>query len=487
MSLFASHKESLSKLVYSEYQKAIFQDVKDGLGHTIIEARAGSGKTSTLLEALKYISPDKKILVVAFNKKIAVELQERAPSYANLEICTLHSFGYRLIRQSLGKVKLDTEKAFKIIKKLLEPLKGNPKDKDDYETIFEMKKCVSLCKGLIVDTPAKIDDLMDEFDITQGSLSREDFIQNVIIALGECKKKKDTIDYDDMIYFPFVLNLPVDKYDCVLIDEVQDLNPAQVYLGIAACKKDGRITAFGDNFQVLYKFRGADLDAISNLQERLKAKILYLPISYRCGKSIVFRAQKMVPDIKYAPHAKDGQIIHITEGKLSELVKPGDFVVSRTNAPLIRICFNLWKKKIPANLKGKDLGPALNGLVKQSKKKTVKAFLAWLDSWGQQEIARLKKKNRDARTVIDKIECLNVLAEGKVTVDELVDTIKSLFENKTTDNIVSLYTIHGAKGLEAKRVFFLSYTMTFGHGKEELNAEYVAVTRAKDELLVSKI
>jgi superfamily I DNA/RNA helicase len=231
MSLFASHKESLSKLVYSEYQKAIFQDVKDGLGHTIIEARAGSGKTSTLLEALKYISPDKKILVVAFNKKIAVELQERAPSYANLEICTLHSFGYRLIRQSLGKVKLDTEKAFKIIKKLLEPLKGNPKDKDDYETIFEMKKCVSLCKGLIVDTPAKIDDLMDEFDITQGSLSREDFIQNVIIALGECKKKKDTIDYDDMIYFPFVLNLPVDKYDCVLIDEVQDLNPAQVYLG----------------------------------------------------------------------------------------------------------------------------------------------------------------------------------------------------------------------------------------------------------------
>lgn len=477
----------MSHLVYSEYQKAIFKDVREGLGHTIVEARAGSGKTSTLLEALKYISPDKKILVVAFNKKIAVELQERAPSYANLEICTLHSFGYRLIRQSLGKVKLDTEKAFKIIKKLLEPLKASPKDKDDYETIFEMKKCVSLCKGLIIDTPAKIDELMDEFDISQGSLSREDFIQTVIIALGECKKKKDTIDYDDMIYFPFVLNLPVEKYDRVLIDEVQDLNPAQIYLGLTACKKDGRIISFGDNFQVLYKFRGADLDAISNLQERLKAKILYLPISYRCGKNIVFRAQKMVPDIKYAPNAKDGKIIQITESKLPDMIQPGDFVVSRTNAPLISICFSLWRKKIPAILKGKDLGPILNGVIKQSKKKTIKSFLVWLDAWGTQEAARLKAKNRSTRTLADKIECLNVLAEGLQTVDELTDTIKSLFENKTTDNIVSLYTIHGAKGLEAKRVFFLAYTLTFGQNKEELNAEYVAVTRAKDELyLVSK-
>lgn len=477
----------MNKIIWSEFQNKIFADVRDGVGHTIVEARAGSSKTTSLIEAIKHIPQNQKTLVVAFNKKIALELQERAPSYSNLEISTLHSFGYKLIRQAFGKVKLDTEKTFRIIKNLLEPLKKSPKDRDDYDTIFEAKKCVSLCKGMIVDTPSKIDELMDEFDISPGSLDRDKFIQLVIIALGECKKNTKSIDYDDMIYFPFVLNLPVDKYDRVLIDEVQDLNPAQFYLALSACNKKGRILALGDSFQTLYVFRGAALNGVAQLQEKLKAKVLSLPISYRCAKSIIFRAQKIVPDITYAPGAKDGKIAHVTDAKLTELVKPGDFILSRTNAPLVRTCLLLWRKRIPANIKGKDLGPALTSLIKQSNKKNVKAFLVWLDGWRKSEVERLKSKNRDYKIVLDKAECLQILSDGKTSVSELQETIKDLFENKTTDSIVSLMTVHGAKGLEAKRVFFLTYTMTFGQGQEEANIEYVAVTRAKEELyLVSK-
>jgi DNA helicase-2/ATP-dependent DNA helicase PcrA len=473
----------LSKeIVWSEYQKAIFKDVQSGIGHTLIEARAGSAKTSSLLESLKYIPANKKTLVVAFNKKIAVELQEKAPGYSNLEICTLHSFGYRMIRQALGKVNLDTEKTFKIIKKILEPLKSSPKDKDDYETIFEMKKCVSLCKGLIVDAPSKIDDLMDEFDCSIGSLTREKFIQTVIQVLGECKNKKDTVDFDDMIWLAFVLNIPIDKYDMVAIDEVQDLNPCQFYLALAACKKDGRIFAFGDTKQVLYSWRGSDINGLDGLQKRLCAKILPLPISYRCPKKVIFEAQKFVPDITYAPGAKDGNIVNILEKEIISFIRPHDFVLSRTNAPLVKLCFQLWKHKIPASIKGKDLGPALLGLITQSKKKNVKSFIVWLNDWANEEILRLKKKNRKPNTIIDRVECLTFLAEGKEKITDLVDTIKSLFENKDGEGVVGLGTVHFYKGAEANRVFFLTKTMTFGDGQEEKNIQYVAITRAKDTL-----
>lgn len=470
------------EIVWSEYQKAIFEEVKNGNSNLLLEARAGAAKTSTILEALKYIPSHKKTLVVAFNKKVALELEERSPGYSNISVSTLHSFGFKAIRQAFGKVKLDKDKSFKIIQKLMISHKANPKDKDDYETIYELKKCLDLSKSLIIDDPIKLDDLMDEFDISLGSLSREKFIQTVIIALGECKKNKDVVDFADMVWMPFVLNLPIEKFDEVLIDETQDLTPAQLYLAFSASHKNGRIICAGDTNQVLYAWAGADINGLGGLEKRLNAKIFPLPISYRCPKKVIFEAQKFVPDITYAPGAKDGNVVNIFEKEIILFVRPNDFVLSRTNAPLVKLCFQLWKHKIPASIKGKDLGPALLGLIAQSKKKTVKAFLAWLETWANEEINRLKKKNRNANSILDRVECLSYLSINKIKISDLIDTIKSLFENKDGGGVVNLGTIHWSKGMETNRVFLLMKTLTFGNGQEEKNCEYVALTRAKETL-----
>ena len=59
----------------SKYQQAIFDWIKDPDGtDCVVEAVAGSGKTSTIVEALKYTSG--KVAFVAFNKRIAEELQK---------------------------------------------------------------------------------------------------------------------------------------------------------------------------------------------------------------------------------------------------------------------------------------------------------------------------------------------------------------------------------------------------------------------------
>ena len=472
-----------SKLDWSLFQQAIFKDVENGIGNTIIEAKAGSSKTTSLLESLKYIPRNKKTIVVAFNKSIKDELIERAPQYSNLEIMTLHSLGFRAIRNRFGKdVKFSNGKTFGIIKNILQKEKTDPKEKDDYESIYEFERAVGLCKNFIIDVPSKIDELLDEFGIDTVEYDRKDFISKIIQILGECKKDTIHIDFNDMIWFPFVYNLPLMKYDRILTDESQDFNMAQMSLIFRSMKEDSRVFVFLDTFQAVYSWRGANTNAAKTFKEKLNAKTLELPISYRCANRIIYAAQKYVPGIKPAPNAKEGEIINIGEEELLDYIRPGDFLLSRTNAPLFKWCLKMLRLKIPANIRGKGLDKGLLFIIKQSKKKNIESFLDWLKKWEISECARLKEKNRDNSLFLDKIACLRCLCEGVKTTADLQDNIKLLFNEEDGKKVITCSTIHGIKGAEETNVFILEDTFRFGDSQEEQNLKYVAITRAKEKL-----
>ena len=184
--------------VWSDYQKAIFKDIAKGTGHTVVVARAGSGKTSTIVEGFKYVPRGKKVLMVAFNKSIADELKSKAPSY--VDVMTLHSLGYRAVRQAFGEVPLDNRKCFGIV----ESFGGI-----DWELNINICKAVSLCKGFLFDTPDRVKELMDRFGIETFEMDREEFIKITLKALRLCKEYKHIVDFDDMIWFPFVYGLNV--------------------------------------------------------------------------------------------------------------------------------------------------------------------------------------------------------------------------------------------------------------------------------------
>lgn len=82
----------------SKYQINIFEQIQHGVGNIVIEAAAGSGKTSTLIKALKLIPNDKKILFCAFNKDIVKELQKKIGKVENVDIRTVHSLGYLMVQ-----------------------------------------------------------------------------------------------------------------------------------------------------------------------------------------------------------------------------------------------------------------------------------------------------------------------------------------------------------------------------------------------------
>jgi len=470
------------KLEWSNYQKSIFRDIAQGEGHTIIEAYAGASKTTSIVESFKYIPKGKKAIALAFNKIIQEELRSRSPSY--VDVLTFHSLGFRAIKQKFGNVEIDDNKVYNIVKELL--------DKDaEHDLIINICDTIAYCKYSLQDTPSQIDNIIDQFGIDLCEIDKKSFIQYVIKALGKDKAITNKIDFNDMCWFPFIYNLFLGQYHYVFLDESQDLNKSQLVMAKKVCAAGGRIIVVGDSNQAVYGWRFADSSIVEDIKKQKNSKILTLPISYRCPKKIIELAKYWVPDITCPDTAKEGSIEEISLNNLYTKAKPGCFILSRTNAPMIKICMQFIKLGIKANIRGRDVGKQLGFLVKKSKKKQIPAFLKWLDNWKQEEIERLQEKNINPENVLDRYECLVNLCEECTSLNEVEQKAIELFNDSDENNIVILSTIHRAKGLERDDVFVLKWTLKqwldeklklISKPNEEANLAYVSVTRSKSRL-----
>ena len=496
-------------MTWSTYQEAVFANIESGSGHTVVSARAGSGKTTTLMEGLKRVPRGLSVLMVAFNKSIAKELERRAP--AGVEVKTLHGYGLRACSRKYGRVRIDDSRLHNLIRVLVE---NTPETADRRAGLA---KTVSLAKGCLCRSAHEIDRLMDVFGIDLGEESsetdRDEFIAMVQKLLGWCadpykqaqmksaRQREDcwvlyqsneaAIDFDDMVWLPVANELRVFQFDRVFVDETQDLNAAQIELALRACKRGGRILAVGDDRQAIYHFRGADEAAMQNVIDRLDAQVLPLSITYRCPKSVVRVAQTIVPDLEWAPNAVEGSVTEASVEQMYQQAREGDFILSRTNAPLIGHCLRLLRDGRRANIQGRSIGAELASFIKKSKCRSIEALREYTDAWCEREVARLLKKDPPASTVAveDKAATVLALAEGCTSVEELLANIDRLFSDSDPESKIMLSTTHKAKGLERDNVFMLADTYlrkprgANAPSKEEENLFYVAVTRAKTKLV----
>lgn len=466
------------EITWSDYQKAIFKDVEDGKGSTIIQALAGTGKTYSLIESLKYLPKNSSWLLAAFNKKIAEELKNRVWGGSTKsgpgEIATLHSLGLRSLSKTY-KVTVDNEKVDTIFNLVFK------NKKIDKESKYALTRGVSLAKSYLAHTFDEIDEVLDEHDIVPDGIERKEFINHILFALNICKKKPSLVDFDDMIWLNCVLKTETPKFDHIFLDEGQDFTAAMAEFCFKFRKPVSRYFIYLDENQMLYQFRGSDAKVVSRFQETLQAKILPLSISYRCPKAVIREAQKLVPSIEAAPNAIEGKVQDIMYSEMLKLAKPGCFILSRVNAPLIGLALGFLKQGIPCNIQGRNIGENLTGLIRKSKCKTIDKFLIYLEKWQKQETVRLLARNKDAGQIKDRAECLFALAEGCSSVAELKSTIDKLFSDEDDTKKIILSSIHQAKGLQRDTVFVLNYTLRYTDHAERCCA-YVAKTRAVKEM-----
>ena len=477
-----------SEREWSSYQLAIFRNIAEGRGHTLIQARAGSGKTTVLVEGFKYVPAGCTVLMCAFNKSIATELKERAPR--SVEVSTLHSYGLKAITKAYGRLQINDRKVDKIVRVLRGEGPGT------FDARRALCKIVGLAKGSLANTAAEVESIIDGFGIDGfGDMpkDREAAVNDVLAILEICRNPtqdsrragscgRGEIDFDDMVWLPVANALRLWTYDRVFVDETQDLNAAQIEMTLRAVKPNGRICVVGDPAQAIYGFRGADSRSIPNLIERLRAHVMPLSVTYRCARKIVDEARRYVPDLEPAPNAVDGEVSTVGEAEMKKLVQEGDFILSRANAPLIPLCLGFLREGRRAAVQGRDVGAALSALVKKSEAGSVSGLLDWVTAWGVKETERLLKKDADVSAVEDKVATVEALCDGAQSIQEVLSRIEALFSDQDDSKRLVLSTTHKAKGLERDRVFMLRDTYLRKDSEEERNLAYVAVTRARKQL-----
>lgn len=463
---------------WSPQQAAVFAFVEDpARKHGVVEALAGSGKTTTIVEALKHTTEGESVLMVAFNKAIATELASRAPN--DVDVLTLHSFGLRAITRAMGRRKIDSWCTANQLQELM------GRDRNSLEARRAVEKLISLGKGCLAQGTTELDEIADEYaiDFPKG------WDRGRLVALADkvmhadAEAKGGPISFDDMIWLPIVRDLPLPEYDWVFVDETQDLNAAQLEIVIRAAGEQGRIVAVGDRRQAIYGFRGANSNAIPEMITRLEAHVMPLSVTYRCPQLVVAEANELVPSLEAAPSAPCGVVREATEEILFRDAAPGDFVISRTNAPLVSLCFRWLAAGRKATIKGRDIGQGLIAWVKGTHATTVRELERAREQWHTAEAERLIAKERDTSAVDDKSDCLEALIAGCATVEAVIAKIERLFSDGDERGSILLTSTHRSKGLEADRVWLLRDTYCKRTGTEEENLLYVAITRSKRELI----
>jgi superfamily I DNA/RNA helicase len=484
-------------MIPSPFQVAIFEAIKsDQKSNLMISAVAGSGKTTTIVKAISMIPSNKSIIMLAFNKKIAEELSARV-NLANVQVKTFHAIGLQVCRQLNRSLKVDSFKISNIISDYANYFNINPSDVLGWEKIG---KIISIGKSSGVgvihsNTEETWINLIDHHAIFDNDF--EPNLDVIIPALIKCLNKNNkvtnVIDFDDMVYFPILFDLSFPKFDWVFADEVQDSSEINRESLKRMMKDSSRLCVVGDPYQAIYGFRGADSNSMSALMQEFDCVNLPLSVSYRCAKSVVSEAQKVVNHILPSESAPDGSV------SIKEKYNQDDFtgdsaIVCRNTAPLVSFTYSLINRGIPAVMLGRDIGKGLVTLIKSLKASDIIDLSGKLELWLKKSLEKAAATGNDSAVdaITDKASCCRIFIESAVNnnVSDLIKSIESFFKDTSESGKVTLCTIHKSKGLEWNKVFVLDkhrfypkWASKAWMKEQERNIHYVALTRAKSTLV----
>src|SRR5208282_3656437 len=139
---------------WSPFQEAVFDAVKQP-DNILIQAVAGSGKTTTIIEAMRY-APGRS-LFMAFNKAIAEDIRRKATSG---DVKTLNALGHSLMLQNRPAAKLNARKTLDILKQIM----GDSSEFKDHG--YTLSRVVGLAKNNCVgiDTAPEAREFQDIID-----------------------------------------------------------------------------------------------------------------------------------------------------------------------------------------------------------------------------------------------------------------------------------------------------------------------------------
>jgi DNA helicase-2/ATP-dependent DNA helicase PcrA len=329
------------------------QAVTHGEGPLLVIAGPGTGKTEVItrrvawLIATRRARPD-QILALTYTDAAAAEMQARVDmlvpyGQADAAIHTFHAFGDRLVREfalEIGRnpdarlvgraeqVLLLREHLFELglerylsladptrmlgaLAELFARAKDDGITPAEYRAFAEeltagARAAAEVAEGSAVDACTA---LVDE---AAGHLE-------IAAAFGryqELLAERGLIDFADQVSLagtllaerPSVRALVQDRYRYVVVDELQDANPAQLELLRLVAGDAANVTAVGDDDQAIYAFRGAAVETLTGFGETFpNPRRVVLRRNYRSRAPILGAAQRLIShNDPHRVHGHDG-------------------------------------------------------------------------------------------------------------------------------------------------------------------------------------
>ena len=302
------------------------QAIINSSGNIKINAVAGSGKTTTLIEYARTRPRNSSILYIAFNRTVKLEAQRKfaAQGLSNVTIETAHSLAYKhIVFKNSYRVKTNGYKTYEIAELL--GLQASGEKHAEYIVANHISKFITyFCNS----DKTRVQDL-NYLDVVTDAKARifvtsfYEYIQTQArVLLGKMDKGEIEITHDFYLK-KFQLSHPVLHYEYILFDEGQDASAAMLDVFLRQqCTK----VIVGDTHQQIYGWRYA-----INSIERVDFENLYLGTSFRFRQTI---ADLAVQVLDWKKELQDHQPVTIT-GAGNSAEKKTKAVLARTNLGLL--------------------------------------------------------------------------------------------------------------------------------------------------------
>lgn len=272
-------------------------------GPVQILACPGSGKTTTIVGkvgVLRQRYPNDHVLVTTFSEKAAREMKEKYDSYFGEDVCitwcTLHSLAYQI---AINKYH---NRLYSII------------TEDEIEKCFYERMKGRYSEGIIKHVIQHITNIVYEIRLSgsphyeteedkekYGSVYAEAVPYYIAYKKATLRK-----DYNDMVFDAIdvlkdveILKRWQQRYQFIIVDEAQDMDPFQARICYALAQKHRNICIVGDDDQSIYAFRGAGISTFQNFADSFPEYCSFdLGKNFRSPEAIVIASQKLISNNK---------------------------------------------------------------------------------------------------------------------------------------------------------------------------------------------
>ena len=474
-------------------------NIINSTGNIKINAVAGSGKTTTIIEYAKARPKDSKILYLAFNKSVKLEAVKKFADRGlkNVKVETAHSLAYKhIVFHNDYKVRPLGYKTHEIVELL--GLQGNGEKLAEFIVANHISKFIAyFCNS----DKLKVQDL-NYLDVVSDNKAKAfvttfyDYIESQSrLLLSKMDKGEIEITHDFYLK-KFQLSNPELNFDYILFDEGQDASPAMLDVFF---KQKATKVIVGDTHQQIYGWRFA-----VNSLEKADFKTYHLSTSFRFSQDIANLATEV---LKWKNHLSELEPFSIT-GKGTTRAFKVKAVLARTNLGLLlkAIEYVTEKKKVKhiyfeGNINSYtygDEGASLYDVLSLYNRRH------WLI---KDKLIKEMKDLEELEDYIEKTEDVQLAMMVEIVREygnEIPGIIKVLKEkhvkNDEKEKAEMIFsTVHRSKGMEYDAVQIVNDFITeekleklknevkeeeinLSKINEEINLLYVAITRTKNSI-----